>query len=314
MRPILHHYPNSPFAEKIRTLLGFKRLEWTSVLIPPIMPKPDVIALTGGYRKTPVLQIGADIYCDTALIALVIEKLAPEPTIYPAASAGLASILAQWADSTLFWTAIPHTMQPAGFAHMFAGSSAEQQKAFGDDRAAFRAGVPRMRPPEATQGMLAYLAQFEAMLRDGRPWLLGAEASIADFSVYHCLWFVTRGGPMAEVMNAYTHVLEWYTRIKQIGHGQFDKMDSSAAVELAAGSKPAPVPPQEFEETHRLPYGAAVTVAAVDYGTDPVAGELVISKPDEIAVRRTDARAGTVVVHFPRIGFEVRKAEQKSVT
>jgi hypothetical protein len=64
---ILHHYPTSPFAEKARLLLGFKGLSWRSVHISPVMPKPDLTALTGGYRKTPVLQIGADIYCDTSL-------------------------------------------------------------------------------------------------------------------------------------------------------------------------------------------------------------------------------------------------------
>ncbi|HCE29343.1 MAG TPA: glutathione S-transferase, partial [Comamonadaceae bacterium] len=64
---ILHHYPASPFAEKVRCVLGFKNLAWKSVIIPSVMPKPDVVALTGGYRRTPLLQIGADIYCDTAL-------------------------------------------------------------------------------------------------------------------------------------------------------------------------------------------------------------------------------------------------------
>jgi glutathione S-transferase len=71
---ILHHYPTSPFAEKARLLLGFKRLSWRSVQIPPMMPKPDLVALTGGYRKTPVLQVGADVYCDTALIARRLEQ------------------------------------------------------------------------------------------------------------------------------------------------------------------------------------------------------------------------------------------------
>jgi glutathione S-transferase len=102
MRPVLHHYAMSPFAEKIRTLLGFKRIDWTSVMIPSIMPKPDLVALTGGYRKTPVLQLGADIYCDTALIARVLDTLNPEPSIYPTAAVGLAPVLAQWADATLF--------------------------------------------------------------------------------------------------------------------------------------------------------------------------------------------------------------------
>ena len=125
---ILHHYPMSPFAEKIRLILGFKGLNWSSVIIPNIMPKPDLVALTGGYRKTPVLQIGADIYCDTALIADVLEERAPSPTLYPSGVASASRILAQWADSTLFWTAIPFAMQPAGLAHMFEGVPPETIK------------------------------------------------------------------------------------------------------------------------------------------------------------------------------------------
>src|SRR3954468_23611809 len=101
---ILHHYPTSPFAEKARLMLGFKKLAWKSVLIPAVMPKPDLTALTGGYRRTPVLQIGADIYCDTGLIADVLENIAPSPSLYPAATSGLAHTLAQWADTNLFWT------------------------------------------------------------------------------------------------------------------------------------------------------------------------------------------------------------------
>ena len=95
---ILHHYPSSPFAEKIRKILGFKKISWNSVIIPVIMPKPDLTALTGGYRRTPVLQIGDDIYCDTALIADVLERRVPAPSLYPAPIAGLARTLAQWAD------------------------------------------------------------------------------------------------------------------------------------------------------------------------------------------------------------------------
>ena len=70
---ILHHYPTSPFAEKIRLIFGHKRIDWQEVIIPMVMPKPDLMPLTGGYRKTPVLQIGADVYCDTALICDVLE-------------------------------------------------------------------------------------------------------------------------------------------------------------------------------------------------------------------------------------------------
>src|SRR5580692_10613389 len=183
---ILHHYPNSPFAEKIRLILGFKGLHWSSVTIPSVMPKPDVIALTGGYRKTPILQIGADIYCDTSLIAEVLEALAPAPTLYPAGRAGASRTLAQWADSTLFWTAVPYTLQPAGLAHMFSGAPPEVIKAFAEDRDAYRANIPRMRGPEARAAFSLYLERVEEML-GSQAFILGAQPSIADFSFYHCL-------------------------------------------------------------------------------------------------------------------------------
>ena len=62
---ILHHFDQSPFSEKIRLIFGLKSIAWRSVRISRIMPRPDLMPLTGGYRRTPVMQIGADIYCDT---------------------------------------------------------------------------------------------------------------------------------------------------------------------------------------------------------------------------------------------------------
>ena len=65
---ILHHFDPSPFSEKIRVIFGFKRIAWKSCQISRIMPRPDLMPLTGGYRRTPVMQIGADIFCDTQII------------------------------------------------------------------------------------------------------------------------------------------------------------------------------------------------------------------------------------------------------
>ena len=133
---ILHHYPTSPFSEKIRLVLGYKNLAWKSVIIPAIMPKPDVLALTGGYRKTPFLQIGSDVYCDSALICDVLEHIQPTPTLFPDSHKGIARVLAQWADTTLFWAAMAYNLQPKGAASMFEGAPVEAAKAFGADRAA----------------------------------------------------------------------------------------------------------------------------------------------------------------------------------
>ena len=70
---VLHHFDQSPFSEKNRVILGFKLLAWKSVRISRVMPRPDLMPLTGGYRRTPTMQIGADIYCDTQIIIRELE-------------------------------------------------------------------------------------------------------------------------------------------------------------------------------------------------------------------------------------------------
>jgi glutathione S-transferase len=304
---ILHHYPNSPFAEKIRLVFGFKKIPWASVLIPNMMPKPDVVALTGGYRKTPILQIGADIYCDTALIAEVIEALAPEPSLYPSDVAAASRMLAQWADSTLFWTAIPYTLQPAGMAHMFVGVPPETIKAFGEDRAVFRANSPRIRPAEAQAAMGIYLRRLERIL-EGQQYFFGDAPSIADFSVYHCLWFIVRGGPVAQIFEPFDNVRRWRDRMAAIGHGSFEKLDSGEALRVANGSTAQATEGVQYD-AHGIAAGETVVIAATDTGVDPIEGVLYAATEDRIAIRREDARAGSVVVHFPRLGFEMRRVK-----
>ncbi|MEO7208717.1 MAG: glutathione S-transferase family protein [Steroidobacteraceae bacterium] len=303
---ILHHYPMSPFAEKVRLILGFKGLRWSSVHIPNIMPKPDLTALTGGYRKTPVLQIGADIYCDTALIADVLEELASSPTLYPSGVTGASRLLAQWADSTLFWTAVPFAMQPAGLAHLFEGVPPETIKAFGDDRVAFRANMPRMRPADANAALGLYLERLEEAL--GRQnFFFGTAPSIADFSIYHCLWFVTRGGPVAKILESFPALQSWRTRMAAFGHGTHEKLDSGAAIGIA---REATVEKSAGNlGSHGLAIGDKVVAAATDTGTDPIEGTLYGATKTRFSIGREDRRAGRVVVHFPRLGFELRRAK-----
>jgi glutathione S-transferase len=303
---ILHHYPMSPFAEKIRLILGFKGLRWASVLIPNIMPKPDVTALTGGYRKTPVLQIGADIYCDTALIADVIEEYAPQPSLYPHGFAGAARILAQWADTTLFWTAIPFTMQPAGLAHVFDGAPPEIIKAFGDDRAVFRANLPRMRPGDAIGAFPLYLERLEQTL-GAHDFFFGSDVSLADFSIFHSIWFLERGGPIAKILESYPALLKWRARMAAFGHGTQERLDSGSAIAIAHDSTAQKSTGNT--DTHGLALGDRVVVAATDTGVDPIEGILYAATRNRISIAREDPRAGKVVVHFPRLGFELRKAK-----
>ena len=306
---ILHHYPTSPFAEKVRLILGYKKLAWKSVVIPMIMPKPDVVALTGGYRKTPVLQIGADIYCDTALIADVLEHLAPEPSLYPEPSKGMGRTLAQWADTTLFWTAMAYNFQPPGVAQVFASAPPEAAKAFADDRQAMRQGMPRMPAADATAAYKSYLRRMSDMLDDW-PFLLGALPSVADFAAYHPLWFTrTRTPAMAGVLDATPNVLAWMDRMAEIGHASLEKFSALDAIALAAANTPAALHDDIFQDEHGIALGSQVTIKSENFGLEPTQGELIAATRMHYTLRRTDERAGTVHVHFPRIGYILKKAE-----
>jgi len=231
---ILHHYDGSPFSEKLRLVLGYKILDWLSVKVPVIMPTP---------------------------------------TLYPA-DQPLAPILAQWADSTLFWTVIPYAMQPTGAAVIFKGLPPEVLKAFAADRAPFTATMKRQTPADATVALRGYLAELDAQLADGRSHLLGDAASIADFSVAHCLWYLRRAGSLAGIIPP--RLSAWLDRMLAIGHGRCTPVGSSDAVALAA--------------------------TATGTGT----GTLVGLSADEVVLARTDARAGTVHVHFPRRGYQIK--------
>lgn len=305
---ILHHYPTSPFAEKIRLIFGYKQLAWKSVFIPMIMPKPDLTALTGGYRKTPVLQVGADIYCDTALICDVLEHIGPKSTIYPDAVKGAARIVAQWADSALFTAAMAYNFQPAGVAQVFAGAPAESVQAFVADRGAMRGGAARMSSADAAATYKSYLRRLANMLH-GQDFLFGAQPCVADFAAYHPLWFTQERTPaLAGILDATPEVKSWMARMQAIGHGTPDKFSAEQALQVAQTSTPASLQGEVFQDEHGIALGSAVVIAADHFGLEPTEGELVAATRTRYTLKRSDERAGTVHVHFPRVGFTLKKA------
>jgi glutathione S-transferase len=321
---ILHHYPSSPFSEKIRLVLGYKKLGWKSVVIPAVMPKPDVLALTGGYRKTPILQVGADVYCDSALICDVLEHVQAEPTVYPPHLKGVSRVFAQWADTTLFWAAMAYNLQPRGAAQVFAGaqpgpgssgSPADAAKAFAEDRKAMSGGMVRLRPADATSAYRSYLRRIAHMAEE-HDFLFGAEPCIADFAAYHPLWFTRVQAPvMADILNATPAVTEWMDRMAAIGHGGADKFDAQDAVTVANGAEPMPsgqnlLIDSAFQDDHGIALGSRVTIAAEAFGPETTEGELIAATRTHYTLRREGPRTGAVHVHFPRIGYVLRKVER----
>lgn len=300
---ILHHYKTSPFAEKIRRVLAFKQLAWQSVNVPPIAPKPDVEALTGGYRKTPILQIGADIYCDTALICDVLEHRQPTPSLSPATHKGLARVLAQWADTTLFTTAMAYNFQPKGREQMFGAVPPAFVQAFADDRAKMVGSAPRLRVGDATTAYKSYLRRLATMLED-QPFLVGHAACLADFAAYAPLWFTrVNVSNIAGILDATPSVLAWMDRMAALEQGEAGRMASVDAIAVAAAAMPVALADEVFQDDHGIPLGSQVRIHAESFGLEVTEGELVAATRMHMTLRRVDARAGTVHVHFPRIGY-----------
>lgn len=306
---ILHHYPTSPFAEKARLLLGFKGLSWRSVKIAPILPKPDLTALTGGYRKTPVLQVGADIYCDTSLIARRLEQEKALPAFFPEGQEMIAATFAAWADSVVFQHAVSLVFQPESIAVRFGNLPPEAIKAFLADRAGLFSGgsATKLSAEQARHQWPTIMARLEQQLQREQGDFLFGEPSIADFALAHPMWFLKATPVTSPLVDAYPAVSAWLGRVMGFGHGAFSEMTSEAALDVARNATPAALPDEQFDEPNGFEPGQQVVIAATDYGVDPVAGELLFAGREELILRREDERGGVVHVHFPRFGFRIDK-------
>lgn len=308
--PILHHYTPSPYSEKVRKMLAFKGMAWRSVQIPPVMPKPDLTALTGGYRKTPVLQMGRDIYCDTKLIARLLDRLQPDPPLVPEGQQAATLMIERWVDQTFFFKAVALFFQPQGLSGLAAVMPPGFLDAFLADRAAmFAQGGTQPAPTlEAARAELpGILAAIEAQLA-AAPFLGGARPAQIDFAVYTPVWFVLGNSGISGELGPYPALRAWAARILELGDGRRSELDAAGALAhcRACQVEQAPLPGMPLA-LPQAGLGDRVRIGASDYAPDLVEGELVIAGAQELAIRRRDERAGTVVVHFPPEGFSLQR-------
>ncbi len=298
---ILHHFDQSPFSEKIRVILGFKRLEWKSVIISRIMPRPDLMPLTGGYRRTPTMQIGADIYCDTQVIMRELEARFPTPTLFPDGNRGLPWALGTWSDRAFFQNTVNLVFGTIG-DKVPEDFIRDREKLRG---AKFDVGVMKAAIPQMRDQFRAHVDWVEAQLSDKREWLLG-EFSLADVNAYMNVWYIRAHLPnISGMLLPFPLASAWEARVRAIGHGSRSEMSSAEALDIAAQASPqSPISGDPADPNGRKP-GDQVLVVPDDYGKVEVAGEIVSLSAQHIAVRRRDDRAGDIVVHFPRAGFAV---------
>ncbi|MGH8764959.1 MAG: glutathione S-transferase family protein, partial [Burkholderiales bacterium] len=178
-------------------------------------------------------------------------------------------------------------------------------QAFGKDRSAYRAGSRRGPAHECKANLAGFLVRIEAQLRSD--YLFGAVPCYADFSLYHALWPIWLPEDLRAMLKPHPRTLAFMQRMTAIGHGRFTEITSGDALLIAKGGSPLPVQNPVALETSGIALGAQASVMPIDTGLDPVVGELLTASADEIVIRRSDPRAGTVQVHFPRFGYQINK-------
>lgn len=308
---ILHEYPSSPYAEKVRLALRLKNLAYARVEIPMIMPRPDLMPLTGGYRRTPVMQIGADIYCDTAIILRELEARYPLHSLKLPGHEGLAQMVAGWTDGRWFQSSV---------AVIFGEMGDSVPEAFIKDREqlsgrpfnieAMKAAAPMMRDQWRARLML-----LEERLSGGKGagaglYLIGAKPGLVDVHAYMNVWWMKQSVPdFADAcFESAPLVRAWYDRLADARGQTPETIASGQALAIARDTVPRLVAATTRNEPQGFAPGERVAVAPDDYGQVWVEGELVHADSQRIILNRSTPEAETCHVHFPRAGFLVRRA------
>ncbi len=262
--------------------------------------------LTGGYRRTPVMQIGADVFCDTQIIIRELERRFPSPTLFPGGGLGMPWALSLWSDRTFFQNTVNLVFGVLGDrvpAEFIEDRSQLRGAKFNVE--AMKAAIPQMRDQ-----FRAHLGWIEAQLSDGREWLL-ADFSLADINAYMNVWYAQSSLPkedqaavgLDKIFEEVPRTRAWESRVKALGHGSRAEMSGEEALAIAAEASPQTPAMEDAGDPNGRKVGDRVRVVPDDYGKIEVSGEIVSLSAQHIAIRRRDERLGEVVVHFPRAGF-----------
>ena len=307
---ILHNYPQSPVAEKIRVVFGIKGLDWHSVEIPRLAPKPMLTRLTGGYRRTPVMQIGADIYCDSQGVIRALDHLHPEPSLFPNAETGLMWGLSRWTDGPLFDAAVKLVLGAAGDDLPPEFAADRGRLYFGPDWAE-RLKTANAALPHLAAQLRTPLYWANLQFADGRAFLTGDAPAAIDAQLYHIVWFIHgRWAQGPSFLSEFTALETWKRRITDIGHGTMTDMSPQDAIAEAARHEPRALTLTDPHDPQGLKPGMAVTICPdLDGGEEPVAGTIVGVDVQTITLHRSDPETGNIHVHFPRDGYRVERQD-----
>ena len=303
---ILHHYPQSPVAQKIRFALGIANASWHSVEIPRVPPKPLLMPMTAGYRRTPVVQIGADIHCDTQNIVRALAEFGHADKLFPDGCDGMAMALAGWVEAAMFdlgvrivltsvmGTAPPEFIKDRGSLYFEPDWTEESMKA--------------MLPAVILQ-MQAHLCWVDKMLAKSG-YAIGTKPSYADAAIAYIAWFLRgRWDGGADLLTPYENVCALEAELMTKGNGIASDLSGEAALAIALSQEPTSPTGIECGFHADLSMGQKVMVRPRGLSADPdVFGSLRFLDDTRISIDHTSPEAGNVAVHFPIAGYVIKPA------
>lgn len=301
---IIHHYPPSPVSEKIRAGMGLKKLAWHSVEQNRLPDRPELFAMTGGYRRIPVMQIGADLYCDTQCILRELERRVPEPTFFPNDGAGLPFALSRWTDGPIFDLAVRLAFAPHAES-LPAELVADRSRLYLGPGGDFKNEVADL--PHVLAQLRPQLGWLETRFATGRPYVLGDAPGMPDLLAWYIVWFVRgRYDEAQSLFEEFPKILAWTERMEAMGHGTPTEMTAADALAVAKAAEPQAKEKSDPRDPQGLKPGLNVTIAAVtDSGETPVAGQVLGVDKDTLVLALNNPLCGDVAVHFPRVGYRV---------
>lgn len=298
---ILHNYAMSPFSEKIRAMLGYSQLEWVSALTTDTPPRPVIEALAGGYRKIPVAQIGADIFCDSRTIASEIAARSNLPLLALENCDPAIQDYANHVDLEIFFACLLSSGSLALGKKVLKSMSLGELGRFVLDRANIgrtaSPAMPKMGLLKAKRLLRNHLENVEGRLTSD--YLFGEQANHADFSTYHSLWFA-RDLAESSIFKAFPQINAWMDRIQAFDNRCINEINPQECLEIAKQATPRALP-ESFKADKDV--GKHVSIAPADYGRLPTSGLLLGSNDHQWVIAREDSALGLLHVHFPKAGY-----------
>ena len=301
---ILHQYDVSPFSQKAQKMMGLKGLSWQSVEMPMIAPKPHVEALTGGYRGTPVLQIGRDVFVDNWMIARALDELdASAPAIN--AQGGLRdAALYAWGER--LFTPLLHAALAAYQSEWDADFLADRKQVFPD----VDFYTLDVSDPDRRSQVRAYLGTVEAQLNMGQDFLGGAQADSWDIHVWGMVWMIHSALPaLMPIVETFPQLTDWYERVSALGTGDREDKAIDVAWRALRGGPTRPVPDTPDHEPLAPSVGEVVDISAGSADRGSASGRLLAVDHEQVVLGVEPITGEEAQVWFPRFGYHLKQRD-----